>query len=305
MWLHGLRGKKILLTGASGFIGSHLLRRLRSTDSEIHATSRRHVGAKDGTHWWRGDLADFETARTIVSSIKPDFVFHLASHVSGARSLDNVIPTFRSNLMTTVNILSAATETGCTRVVLTSSLEECDGPQPIPSSPYAAAKWAGGGYARMFHALYQLPVVILRVFMVYGPAQQDLSKLVPYVTLSLLRGEAPRLASGQREVDWIYVDDVVDGILASSCAAAIDGCTIDIGSGQLVSIRGVVEQLVRTIKPSVEPLFGAIADRPLEQVRVANTANSFETLRWKPNTSLSEGLQNTVRWYREHGTSAL
>jgi nucleoside-diphosphate-sugar epimerase len=219
----------------------------------------------------------------------------------GARNLENVLPTFRSNLLSTVNILTVASEVGCRRIVLTNSLEEPDpgDPTSIPSSPYAAAKWASSGYARMFHALYQLPVVILRLFMVYGPAQQDLGKLIPYVTLCLLRGEAPRLTSGQRGVDWIYVDDVVDGIIAAAQASYVEGKTIDIGSGELVSIRNVVEHLVRLTNPTIQPVFGALAERALEQVRKANVAAALAQMGWKPKTSLREGLENTVNWFRE------
>jgi UDP-glucose 4-epimerase len=300
-----LRGQKILITGASGFIGSHLRRRLCNNGNEVHGTSRRTPpNDGQGLRWWQGDLAQIETTREILKAAKPDVIFHLASQVLAARGMENVLPTFHSNLTTTVNILSAAAEMGCRRVILSNSLEECDGKEPVPSSPYAAAKWASGGYARMFHALYQLPVVILRMFMVYGPAQQDLKKLIPYVTLSLLRGEAPKLTSGLREIDWIYVDDVVDALVTAACAPGIEGRTIDVGSGKLVSIRAIVEHLVQLSNPQLEPAFGAVSDRPLEQVRVADTAESYARLGWTPKTSLTDGLERTVRWYREQVLSA-
>ena len=172
--------------------------------------------------------------RGLFRDIRPDVIFHLASHVKGAPNLEHVLPTFRSNLQSTVNLLTLAAEKGCKRMVITGSLAE---PEPengelFPSAPYAAAKWASSGYARMFHALYKLPVVIARVFMVYGPAQQDLTKLIPYVTLSLLRGEKPKISSGGRPVDWIYVSDVVDGFMALAEAPGIDGGTFEIGSGK-------------------------------------------------------------------------
>jgi UDP-glucose 4-epimerase len=295
-------GEKILITGASGFIGSYLCRRLCEAGIEVHAISRMKRSGRGNTlQWWQGDLADSATARDLVQAIKPVVIFHLASHVMGARNLENVLPTFRSNLLSTVNILTVASEVGCRRIVLTNSLEEPDlgDPTSIPSSPYAAAKWASSGYARMFHALYQLPVVILRLFMVYGPAQQDLGKLIPYVTLCLLRGEAPRLTSGQRDVDWIYVDDVVDGIIAAAQASNVEGKTIEIGSGELVSIRNVVEHLVRLTNPTIQPIFGALAERPLEQVRKANVTTALAQIGWKPKTSLREGLENTVNWFRQ------
>ena len=295
-------GKKVLITGASGFIGSHLCRRLSESDVELHAISRVKRSECDSKlQWWQGDLSDSVMTREFVRAIQPDVIFHLASHVKGARSVGNVMPTFRSNLLSTVNILTVASEVGCRRIVLTNSLEEPDlgDPTSIPSSPYAAAKWASSGYARMFHALYQLPVVILRLFMVYGPAQQDLGKLIPYVTLCLLRGEVPKLTSGRRDVDWIYVDDVVDGIVAAAEASNVEGKTIDIGSGELVSIRNVVEYLVRLTNSTIQPVYGTLAERPLEQVRKANVAAALTQIGWKPKTRLREGLENTVNWFRE------
>jgi nucleoside-diphosphate-sugar epimerase len=299
----GLRGQRVLITGASGFIGSHLCRRLCQAGIETHAISRaKRPEHESKLQWWQGDLSDSATARDLVQAVKPDVIFHLASHVMGARSLENVLPTFRSNLLSTINIMTAASEVGCRRIVLTNSLEEPDpgDPNSIPSSPYAAAKWASSGYARMFHALYQLPVVILRLFMVYGPAQRDLGKLIPYVTLCLLRGEAPRLTSGQRDVDWIYVDDVVDGIIAAAQADDVEGKTIDIGSGELVSIRKVVEDLARLTNPTIQPVFGALPERPLEQVRSANIARSNTLLGWKALTPLEQGLKRTTDWYGQH-----
>ena len=106
-------------------------------------------------------------------------------------------------------------------MVMTGSLAEPDpkNGELFPSAPYAAAaKWASSGYARMFHALYKLPVVIARVFMVYGPAQQDLTKLMPYVSLSPSRGD-PEDQQRRRPVDWVYVSDVVEGFVALGKAA--------------------------------------------------------------------------------------
>lgn len=141
--------------------------------------------------------------------------------------------------------------------------------------------------------------MIARLFMVYGPGQHDLHKLVPYVILSLLRKQAPRLTSGQRQVDWIYVEDVVDGLIAIVQAPKIEGSTIDLGSGVLVPIRTVVQKLVSIIDSDVELALGSVSDRPMEQVRVANIVDTYAKIGWKPMTSLENGLEYTVDWYRE------
>ncbi len=292
---------RILVTGASGFIGSHLCTRLRDYGGEVHGVSRGQCPSHaHDVRWWYGDLADLETVQKIMAAVKPDVIFHLSSHVAGGRELGLVLPTFRSNLMSTVHLFTVAGEMGCRRIVVAGSMEE---PKPeqsdaIPSSPYAAAKWAGSAYGRMFHALFRLPVVLLRVFMVYGPGQRDVRKLIPYVTLSLLRGDPPKLTSGTRWVDWIFVDDVVEGLLAAAGTPGLEGKEIDIGSGQLTQIRAVVERLVRLVDPKIVPLLGAVTDRPLEQTRVADTARSRALMGWEPRVSLEEGLQATVDWFR-------
>ena len=294
-----MKGRKVLVTGAAGFIGSHLCRSLVEKGAEVHAVSRsERQDPEKKMRWWQGDLADLAAVRRIYGAAKPDIIFHLASEVTGKRDLSVVLPTFHSNLVSTVNLMTLAAEAGCRRIVLTGSLEEPDPGSPaVPCSPYAAAKWSVNGYARMFHELYKLPVVLARLFMVYGPGQSDLTKLIPYTILMLAKNEVPKFSSGLRPVDWIYVDDVVAGLLASASAEGIEGANVELGSGALVTIRGVVEEMVRLMKPAVQPAFGALPDRPMEQIRVANAGESFKKIGWRPQVGLSEGLQRTIDWY--------
>jgi UDP-glucose 4-epimerase len=293
-------GKKVLVTGASGFIGTHLCRSLYAEAAEVHGISRNLPMAESNlVHWWQGYLEDISSVRAVMHKVKPDIVYHLASYVTGSRAIEHVLPTLHSNFISTINLLMASTEIGCQRIVLAGSLEEPDLDQDLitPSSPYAAAKWASSNYARMFHDLYQAPVVTAKIFMVYGPAQNR-RFLIPYVISSLLEGVSPQVSSGTRSVDWIYVDDVVSGLLAMAHAPNIDGCTIDLGSGTLTTVRAVVEQLVSCANDQVYPEFGAIPDRPREQIRVANTANAYTRLGWQSITALEAGLKLTVDWYK-------
>jgi UDP-glucose 4-epimerase len=298
-----LADETILVTGASGFIGSALCTRLEAHAARVHGVSRTPMQDERSTvHWWHGDLGEPSEARRIAAEVRPDRIVHLASHVTGAPDVEQVLPTLRSNLLTTVNVLIAANEAGCQRVVLAGSMVEpvLDGPDSAARSPYAVSKWAGSGYARMFHALYGLPIVNLRMFMVYGPGQRDLRKLIPYVILSLLKGNQPRLASGELPVDWIYVDDVVDAFLAALIAPDVDGGTFDVGSGSLVPVRDVVERLVRLVNSDVQPEFGALTDRPLERPRAAILEPTRRYLGWAPTVALDHGLKRTVEWYAEH-----
>ncbi len=159
----------------------------------------------------RADLTEPAAAEAVVSAVRPEIAFHLASINIGSRSLDAVEPLFDANLSSTVRLLVAASRAGVGRVVLAGSMDEPREADAVPCSPYAAAKWASAGYGRMFQALYGLPVVSARIFMGYGPAQADY-KVVPYAILALLRGEVPKLTSGTREVDWVYVDDIAGGL---------------------------------------------------------------------------------------------
>lgn len=298
----GYSGLSVLVTGGSGFIGSWLCERLSYLGASVHVVSRHERNDPgEGFAWFQGDLADPDTVSRLFAEIRPDVVFNLASEVTGSRDLGLVLPTFRGNLLSAVNILVAATEHGCKRLVMAGSLEEPDETESaitVPTSPYAAAKWSAGGYARMFHALYQTPVTIARLFMVYGPRQRDLRKLIPYATLALLRGEAPRLSSGTRPVDWIYIDDIVDGLLALGMQPGVEGKTCDLGSGELVTTGQVVKLLCEIVDAGIAPEFGAFPDRPLEQIRRADVEAGRRVLGWAPAVSLREGLERTVAWYQ-------
>jgi UDP-glucose 4-epimerase len=293
-------GGRVLVTGAAGFIGSALCRALVWSGYEVHGTSRApREGAE--VRWWQVDLSEPDAIRQVMRKVRPSVVFHLASHVSGDRALSTVLSTARDNLVATVNLLTAASEADGPRVVMAGSMEEVDPEDPTaaPGSPYAAAKTAARTYARLFHALYGLPVVYLRVFMVYGPGQRDITKLIPYVTTTLLRGEQPLLTSGTREIDWVYVDDVVAAFIAAARVPGVVGEIVDVGSGQLITIRSLVDRLTHLVGAQVDPLFGALGDRPREVCRVADVGRTETLIGWQPRTQLDTGLRRTIRWFAE------
>lgn len=288
----------VMVTGAAGFIGSHLVARLRALGAQVHAVSRRPQQARHGEIWHQVQLCDAGVTSRLLRSVRPSLLFHLASEVTGSRGEEVVRATLESNVVGAVNVLAAAREYDV-RTVFTGSIEE---PRPgndhaPPSSAYAMSKWAATGYAQLYHRLWDLPVTVLRPSMVYGPAQPDITKLVPYVTLCLLRGERPRLTRGTKLADWIYVDDVVDAFVMAGESDKAVGHTLDIGTGLKTPAHEIVERLYRIVRVDDKPEFGAAPDRPHDITQVGDIAPAADRLGWKPVTELDEGLRRTVNWY--------
>jgi nucleoside-diphosphate-sugar epimerase len=290
----------VLVTGASGFIGGHLCRRLISEGRRVIGVTRRADSLlPDGVDRRILDLSAGAAVERLFETDSPQTVFHLAGHVVGRRDVEEVLVAFRCNLTSTVNLLLAARKHSHGRFILTGSLEEPQSPDVAPSSPYAASKAAATAYARMFHALYGLSVVVARVFMVYGPEQKDRNKLIPFVTDHLLAGDSPRIGSGVRAVDWIHVSDVVGGLMALATTPGIDGRTLDIGTGRLATVGDVVEHLAEIIVSEGAPVFDSLDDRPMEQVRKADVETTRAATGWFHKLSLEDGLEDTVRWHRQ------
>jgi UDP-glucose 4-epimerase len=282
------RGRRVLVTGANGFIGTYLCRRLEAEGAQVFAMTRAQ----------HGDLSEPDVAERMFEESQPEIVFHLASIARGGQSLDLVAPITMANLVAAVRLLTAAAARHTPRVVLAGSMMEPEGDEP-PSSVYAAAKGAQSAYARMFHALHGLDAVVARMFLVYGPDERNHERLLPYVTRSLLRGEPARMSSGEREIDWIYIDDAIEGLLVLGATDGLGGSRIDIGSGSLASVRALVEEVARLTGSRSELLFGALPDREREPRRVADVEETYRRIGWRATVPLEEGLRRTVAWYRD------
>lgn len=297
-------GTRVLVTGATGFIASHVMRALDQAGAEVVGVARRRATfALDGcSSFHQADLADLDACRALIKAARPDHIFHLASHVTGRQDLGTVIETFRANLSSTVNLLTAIAELSKPRsIVIAGSSEEprvfsLADEQTAPTSPYAAAKLSSAAYAAFFRLTYALPISHARIFMIYGPGQRDLAKLVPYVTTELLRGRTPALASGRRRADWTFAEDAASGILALGLRPEV--VSAEIGTGRLASVGEVAALLRDAIQPDATISIGTTADRLNETERVANVEETERLIGWRPMVTLGVGLARTVEWYR-------
>jgi len=292
-----LHGQRCLVTGASGFIGTALCRELAARGAAVFAFGRTGAGTPSTLGC---DVTSLDQVRAAFATARPDLVFHLAARVSGARSIDLVLPMLNSILMGTVHVLLVAAEQRGARVICLGSLQEPDEHLPLlPNSPYAAAKLAASAYARMFVELYGTQAAIVRPLMVYGAGQIDRSKLVPYIISRLLQNLPAELSSGRQCFDWVYIDDVVEALIAAATADGIVGQTIDVGSGVLTSVADVARSIATYVGQPDGLLFGAIPDRKLEPTRTADVAATTRLLGWAARVPLAEGLRLTVEWERQ------
>ena len=295
-------GRRVLVTGGRGFLGWHTCVHLRREGADVYATSRSAPpDSPDGVQWLQGDLSDLRTVRQVFESVRPDVVFHFAGHVSAAPDIGAVRTTLDSLVVSAVNVLLIASERGTSRVVLPGSLVE---PEPgdndfTPTSPYMVAKWAVSAYGRMFQFLYGTPVVMVRPAYAYGPRQPK-GRIIPYVISCLLSGETPKLTNGFFEADWIYVDDVVEGLLAAARAGDVNGKTIDLGTGTTATASDVVQLIIDLMGKSTDAEFGALPDRPGDRTRAANVEAAKRLIGWSASTSLRDGLQRTIDWFEKN-----
>ncbi|MDH4278012.1 MAG: NAD-dependent epimerase/dehydratase family protein [Acidimicrobiia bacterium] len=295
----GLRDRRILVTGATGFIGGHVVELLHHLGADVHAVARQPgstVSFDTPVTWHRADLTDAAATAEAVKAVRPEMIVHLAGLVKGARDPDLLLPMFAANTASAVHLLDAARRFDVARVLLAGSLEEPDEPAQLAASPYALSKAAAHLYGDYYRATTAVEVVNLQIFMVYGPAQLDEAKLIPYVIRSLQAGEAPSLSTGTRLVDWVYVGDVAEGI-ARACVGAAAEHPVPLGTGSLATVRDVVETMIDLAEVEVEPRFGCVADRSREVEKVADIDTTRQLLGWVPAVDLREGLAATLSWY--------
>jgi UDP-glucose 4-epimerase len=290
-----LEDKRVLVVGDTGFLGSWMAGRLREHGADVVGCSRRPSPGRLSSHI-QLDACDYEAFDALLTSVRPDYVVHLTSESGGGREIDLVHKHLRNDVIASVNCLVASKKHSIRRVLLTTSMEEPVADEP-PVSPYAASKHVVGIYGKMFAQLYGLDVRLVRPMVTYGGGQKT-NKIVPSVILDFLAGRQVTLKSPDRAIDWIYITDTVDGLIAALVAPSRQQQPIDIGSGQLVTIKEFVSEIARQLGTEAYLSFQGISDRGREMVRSANAGETYNMLGWRSHIGIPEGLQATIAWYK-------
>jgi len=294
----------LLITGAGGFLGRHLVNAAVRRGESVVAVVRRSLDncpilsaeTLGRIRVERVDLTDAAATAELIRRVAPDRIVHLAGYAEGLPGPEHLLASFDGDLRTTVHLLAASIGRVAGRVVITGSLEEPEPGSP-PSSPYAIAKRAGVEYALGVRDLYGLPVAVARIFMTYGPGQRE-RKLIPYVIDSLLTGREPELGDPGRSVDWVHVDDVVEGLLSMTEHPGAIGDPIELGSGHGTTLGETVETIRELLGSRVAIRWNARPPRPRERVRTATVEATARRIDWQPRVALRDGLARTIETLR-------
>jgi len=315
-------GKTVVVTGAGGFIGSHVVERLVREGATVRAvlryTSRGQRGALDllpadvmsEVELTLGDVRDFDAVREVMRGA--DAMFHLAALVGIPYSYEHPQEVIDTNVVGTSNVLLAAKELGSMeRVVLTSTSEVYGSALRVPmdeehplqaQSPYSATKIAGDALGVSFQRSFGLPVTIVRPFNAYGP-RQSARAVIPTIIAQAVGGSALKLGSVATTRDFTFVEDTAEAFLKIGAAEEALGEVINAGSGREIAISEVVKKVAEITGRELDVETDAQRVRPeaSEVSRLLSDSSKAERLAgWRAETSLDDGLRRTVEWIREH-----
>jgi len=306
---------RVLVTGGSGFIGSHLTRRLVAEGAQVHALTSnvssvypaRLLDLRDSIRLHEASLDDRGAMQLLADDVQPEYVFHLGAYTHVGKSWQRVDECIQVNVQGTVNLLMALAPYGFTRFVNTGTSEiygDIDVPfredaAVHPISPYSVSKHAAEEFCRLFAEARSLPIVRVRPFNAYGP-MQSADRVIPEIITRGLQGRPLHMTQGTQTREFNYVNDLADGFIALATATDIDGELFNLGCGREVSMRDLAVLILKLMGDPVQPEFGAIPERPIEIPRMyADITKTRERLDWTAPTSLEDGLQQTINWYRD------
>lgn len=311
-------GRRVLVTGGDGFIGSHLVDRLLGEGAEVRALV--HYSPSGRLGWLQGREADIEILagdvrdgeRVLQAVEGTQVVFHLAALIGIPYSYESPESYVQTNVLGTYHVLNAGRRVGVERIVHTSTSEvygtavsvPIDESHPLqPQSPYSATKIGADMLTISFHRSFELPVAIVRPFNTYGPRQS--TRAVIPTLLGQIYGEAEQIRVGAVSPtrDFNHVDDTVSGFLAVATADRAIGEVINIGSGKEISVGDLVELLFEVTGRRKELVVEDERLRPagseVHRLLCDNT-RARDWAGWKPQVSLEEGLRATADWVRQN-----
>ncbi len=310
-------GKEVLVTGAGGFIGSQLSERLVAQGATVRAFVRYNSRADPGLLRFAapdkvsamemigGDLRDPDAIRKAVQGC--DIVFHLGALISIPYSYLHPMEVAETNFIGTLNVLTACRDLGVERLIHTSTSEVYGTAQKVPideshplqgQSPYSASKIGADKLAESFRCAYELPVVTVRPFNTYGP-RQSARAVIPTIITQALANDAICLGSLTTTRDFTFVDDTVEGFLRAAMATGVEGCTLNLGTGQSIQIGILAEKIIQmtgsAAKVQLDP--ARVRPRDSEVLRLlSDNSLARERLGWAPKIGLDVGLDRTIAW---------
>lgn len=307
-----LQNKRVLVTGASGFVGSPLCQALKARGALVTGFVRSPASAVQYSFVEQrvGDISDRTQVRQLVQDIQPDLVVHLAAAKN--RSLD--LPGYRSgyetNLLGALNLIEACQElTSLVRFVFLGSCEEYgrltapfdESSRECPVSAYAVTKLAVTQLLETFARSNGFPAVILRPSVVYGPGQNT-DMFLPSLIKALVSGERFGMSLGEQTRDFLYIDDLVTAILQALSVPDVQGQVINVSSALPIRIDDLAKKTARLIGKETETLLdlGARGYRPGEAMNYwASNLRAQKLLNWAPCVSLEDGLRRTIAYFRD------
>ena len=316
-----MKDKSVLVTGAGGFIASHLVERLVTEGAKVRAfvryNSRGDVGLLrllpgevfSQLEIVAGDLRDVEAVRSAMKNV--DTVFHLGALIAIPYSYVHPREVIETNVMGTLNVLMAARELGTPRGVHTSTSEVYGTAQYVPiderhplqgQSPYSASKIGADRIAESFYRSFNVPVVTIRPFNTYGP-RQSARAVIPTIISQVLTRDEVKLGSLDPMRDFTFVADTVAGFLRAASADRALGEEINLGNDNTIRIGDLVEKIFGMIGKSPKVLTDTQRIRPdkSEVLKLwASNHKAKELIGWEPLISLDEGLRRTIEWISAH-----
>jgi len=303
-------GARVLVTGGTGFIGRQLCSALAKSSARILAISRRNRPPQLSPSLFRSvDLLDSDAVQAAVRQFAPTHVVHLAALKLDGGLLDNLRPSYDANLLSTLNLAVAVIATGgCHRFVYLSSAEEYGRAtvpfdarsREVPLTAYGLSKLAATQLLQALSVMHDLPIAVLRATSVYGPGQSP-RMFVPSLLHALMNGTEFPMTSGNQTRDFIYVGDVVDGILRALAMPDRHDGALHLSAGAPVTVREVALLVARLIGGASEALvkFGAVPYRDGEAMDYwASNTEAKVVLGWSPRVSLEEGIRLSIEHLR-------